>query len=196
MQKLVFHPTMGATTIREERRFMNFFAIQIMSGREDAYVELFSKSRPDLSLYSIKKKLPSRKKGKPISKVTCVFPGYLFFQAEDEKPSPEVVSALKRTRNFMRILPATESIKPLSDRDAEIIRHLLSFGKEIGPSLVMFDENKRIKVIRGPMMGMEGLIIKVDKRKKRAKVRLEMNDSPITFDLAFEILEAVKETRG
>ncbi|MHB0898633.1 MAG: transcription termination/antitermination NusG family protein [Spirochaetales bacterium] len=187
---------MGATTIREERRFMNFFAIQIMSGREDAYVELFSKSRPDLSLYSIKKKLPSRKKGKPISKVTCVFPGYLFFQAEDEKPSPEVVSALKRTRNFMRILPATESIKPLSDRDAEIIRHLLSFGKEIGPSLVMFDENKRIKVIRGPMMGMEGLITKVDKRKKRAKVRLEMNDSPITFDLAFEILEAVKETRG
>ena len=96
----------------------------------------------------------------------------------------------------MRILPATESIKPLNDRDAEIIRHLLSFGKEIGPSLVTFDENKRIKVIRGPMMGMEGLIIKVDMRKKRAKVRLEMNDSPITFDLGFDILESIKETPG
>jgi len=187
---------MKATTIIKERRFMNFFAIQIMSGREDAYAELFSKSRPDFSLYSIKKKLPSRKKGKPISKVSCVFPGYLFFQAEGEKPSPGIISALKRTRNFMRILPATDNIKPLNDRDAEIIRHLLSFGKEIGPSLVTFDENKRIKVIRGPMMGMEGLIIKVNMRKKRAKVRLEMNDSPITFDLGFEILESIKETPG
>ena len=175
---------------------MNFFAIQILSGREDAYIALFSKSRPDLSIYSIKKKIRSKKMGKPITKISCVFPGYLFFQTEGEKPSPEIISAIKRTKHFMRILPATDNIKPLGERDAEIIRQLLSFGREIGPSLVMFDENKRIKVIRGPMMGMEGRIIKVDRRKKRAKVRLDMNDSPISFDLGFEILESIKEMPG
>lgn len=175
---------------------MNFFAFQVMSGREDAYIELFSRIRPDQTVYNIKKKIQARKQGKPISLVSCVFPGYLFFQFPGEKPSPELIASLKRIRNFMRILPATDSIKPLNDRDAEIIHQLLSFGREIGPSLVMFDENNRIKVIRGPLMGLEGRIIKVDRRKRRAKIQLEMSDSPISFDLGFDILEAVKETAG
>jgi transcriptional antiterminator NusG len=181
---------------RQARRAMNFFAIQVMSGREDAYVELFSKTRPDQNVHNIKKSIRTRKKGKLINQITCVFPGYLFFQCSGDKPSPELLMTLKRTRNFMRVLPATDNIKPLNDRDTEIIRRLLSFGKEIGPSQVMFDENNRIKVIRGPMMGMEGMIIKVNKRKRRAKIRLDMNDSPISFDLSFEILEAIKEPAG
>jgi len=42
-------------------------------------------------------------------------------------------------------------------------------------------------------MGLEGCIVKVNKRKRRAKIRLDMNDSPILFDLSFEILESLKE---
>jgi len=45
-------------------------------------------------------------------------------------------------------------------------------------------------------MGLEGRIIKVDRRKRRAKIQLEMNDSPISFDLGFDVLEAVKGTAG
>lgn len=172
---------------------MSFFALQVMSGREDAYIELFSKSRPDQILYNVKKKIRTRKKGKQVMHMTCLFPGYIFFQAEGEKPSAEIVSALKHTRHFMRLLPATDNIKALRERDMEIIRHLISFGREIGPSLVTFDENNRIKVIQGPLMGLEGNIIKVDRRKRRAKIQLEMNDSPITFDLGFDLLEAVKD---
>jgi hypothetical protein len=44
---------------------MSFFAIQVVSGREDAYIEFFSKQRPDQALYNIKKTIRSRKKGKP-----------------------------------------------------------------------------------------------------------------------------------
>ncbi|HWP69240.1 MAG TPA: transcription termination/antitermination NusG family protein [Rectinemataceae bacterium] len=172
---------------------MSFFAIQVMSGREDAFIELFQKALPDQVVYNIKKKMPTRRMGKPISQVSCIFPGYLFFQSPDDKPSPYLVTQLRRTRHFMRILPATDNIKPLGERDAEIIRQLLSFGREIGPSLVMFDEKKRIKVIKGPLMGLEGHIVKVNRRKRRAKIRLDMNDSPILFDLSFEILESVQE---
>ena len=172
---------------------MNFFAMQVMSGREDAFIELLKKTSPDLAIYNIKKKMPTRKMGKAISLVSSIFPGYLFFQFPAEKPSPQLISNLRRTRHFMRILPATDSIKPLGDRDAEIIRQLLSFGREIGPSLVVFDEKKRIKVIHGPLMGLEGCIVKVNRRKRRAKIRLDMNDSPILFDLGFEILESLQE---
>ncbi len=172
---------------------MSFFAIQVVSGREDAYIEFFSKQRPDQALYNIKKTIRTRKKGKPATIISCLFPGYLFFQYPEDKISPELLGNLRKTKYFIRVLPGTDSIKPLGDRDAAIIKQLVAFGGEIGSSLVSFDENNRIKVIQGPMMGMEGRIVKVDRRKKRAKVRLEMNDSPISFDLSFEVLEAVKE---
>ena len=184
---------MAKQATQRKRQTMSFFALQVMSGREDTFIELFSKARPDQALYNIKKKIRTRRKGKQITHMTCLFPGYVFFQSEGDKPSPETIRALKRTRHFMRILPATDSIKPLCDRDTEIIRHLVSFGREIGSSLVMYDENNRIKVIQGPLMGLEGKIVKVDRRKRRAKIQLEMNDSPITFDLGFDLLEAVKD---
>ena len=167
---------------------MSFFAIQVMSGREDAFRELFLKSLPETKLYNIKKKIQSRRKGKPVSLSSTVFPGYLFLQCP-EPIDPDLLKALRRTKHFTRILPSTDRIAPLDDRDARIITQLLSFGKEIGASLVVFDENNRIRVVQGPLMGLEGMIIKVDKRKRRAKVRLDMGDSPITFDLAYEVLE-------
>lgn len=175
---------------------MKFFAIQVMTGCEDFYIELFSKTREDHPLYSIKKKMPSRRKGKTIVLTNSLFPGYIFFQYPGERPSPELISSLRRIRTFTRFLPASDNIKPLNEHDAEIIRHLLSFGKELGPSLVMFDENNRIKVIKGPLLGMEGKIIKVDRRKRRAKIRLEMNDSPMTFDLAFDVMETIKDAQA
>ncbi|MDX9783223.1 MAG: transcription termination/antitermination NusG family protein [Spirochaetia bacterium] len=172
---------------------MSFFAIQVTSGREDAYIEFFSKLRPDQTLYNIKKKIRSRKKGKPTVVTTCLFPGYLFFQYPEDSLSGELLRTIRSTKYFIRVLPATDNIKALSERDASIIRQLVAFGGEIGSSVVSFDENNKIKVVQGPMMGMEGRIIKVDRRKKRAKVRLELNDSPISFDLSFEVLESVKE---
>ncbi|TXT47178.1 MAG: transcriptional antiterminator NusG [Spirochaetes bacterium] len=160
-----------------------------MTGQEDAYIELYDKTFGGVRLHAIKKTILSRKKGKVARVTSMMFPGYLFFQCDQEYPPSLVVRGLKRTRNFVRILPATNGIKPLSERDSTIIRHLVSYGQTIGTSLVTFDENNRIKVIQGPLAGLEGMIVKVDRRKRRAKVRLDLNNSPITFDLGFEMLE-------
>lgn len=171
---------------------MNFFAIQVMSGREDEFLQFISKSRPDVPFHHIKKKVMIRKLGKTLPQVSSVFPGYLFFQWDGDEISPALISSIRKTKNYIRFLPASDRIAPLTSQDAEIIRRLLSLGRELGPSLVTFDENNRIKVINGPLMGLEGSIVKVNKRKRRAKVALDMNDSPIFFDLSFEVLEAVK----
>jgi transcriptional antiterminator NusG len=63
-------------------------------------------------------------------------------------------------------------------------------GPLAGKSKVVFDENSRIVVIEGPLSGLEGKIIKVDKRKGRAKIKLDLYDDSFSIDLAFEVLEA------
>jgi len=55
------------------------------------------------------------------------------------------------------------------------------------------NKNDKVKIIKGPLLGLQGKIVKVNSEKKRCKVSLDLNDSPILFDLGFEVLEIVNE---
>ena len=44
-------------------------------------------------------------------------------------------------------------------------------------------------MIEGPLKGFEGSIIKVDRRKQRAKIRVDFAGSSHTMDLSFEDIE-------
>jgi len=72
----------------------------------------------------------------------------------------------------------------------------MSFGKVADTSKVVFDENERIVVIEGPLKGLEGSIIKINKRKGRAKVSLDMCESSFLIDLSFEILDRSSKGSG
>ena len=66
--------------------------------------------------------------------------------------------------------------------------HFVRFGEVIGKSTVTFDENSRIQVKDGPLAGLEGRIVKVDRRKQRAKVRLDLYKDSFLVDFGFELL--------
>ena len=53
---------------------------------------------------------------------------------------------------------------------------------------MVFNENNRIEVKSGPMMGLEGKIVKVDKRKQRAKVQLDLYKESFFVDFGFELI--------
>jgi len=54
-------------------------------------------------------------------------------------------------------------------------------------------EGERVKIIEGPLKGYEGLIKKIDKRKKRAKVIFSIAGELKSVDLAIEVMENVSE---
>jgi transcriptional antiterminator NusG len=72
----------------------------------------------------------------------------------------------------------------------------MHFIREVGPvagkSKVYFDDNSRIVVISGPLSGLEGRIVKADKRKGRAKIKLDLYGDSFFIDLAFEVLVKAK----
>ena len=71
-----------------------------------------------------------------------------------------------------------------------MLSHFLAFGEIVDKSMVTFDEDRRIRVLSGPLKGLEGRIVRVDRRKGRAKVRLEMYEDSFEIDFGFESLEA------
>jgi transcriptional antiterminator NusG len=169
---------------------MEYYAIQVKTRGEEKFMRLFSALHPKagFSLHFPRRRIDIRRRGVIRQSTAAVFPGYVFIEAEQD----DILThqwEFRRTDGFYRFLKSNQNIRPLADRDLELVLHFIKkAGPIAGISRVYFNENARIVVVEGPLMGLEGRIIKVDKRKKRAKIKLDLYDDSFSIDLAFEVI--------
>ncbi len=165
---------------------MPFFVIQVRTGGEEKYcrqaVPMLAPGQGEL-LWP-RRSLRERRGGIWREKVAPIFPGYLFLRADSL--GSELFRELKRLPGFARFLRDNSNVEPLGERDLVILQHFLSFGEVVQPSRVRFDANRRIQVLEGPLKAMEGRIVRVDRRKRRARVRLELYENSFLIDFGFE----------
>jgi len=177
---------------------MNYYAIQVKTRSEEKFIKLFRSMHPEANfpIHFLRRRLDIRRAGKIIPSTPAIFPGYLFIEAESDADITENQWDFRRTDGFFRFLKSNQNITPLCDKDLELVLHFInSAGPIAGRSKVYFNENSRIMVIEGPLCGLEGKIIKVDKRKGRAKIKLDLCNDSFTIDLAFEVIDSLKNTR-
>ncbi len=170
---------------------MEYFAIQVWTGHEDEYARRLSNLSAfrNAGVLVPKRTLPLRRRGEVKKEEKPLFAGYVFVPVDGDTLSAEQRWELKSTLYYMRILPDPKTPRPIGQRDRMILSHFMSFGKSADTSKVRFDANDRIVVLEGPLKGLEGFITKVDKRKMRAKVRLDMCQDSFLIDLAFEVMD-------
>ena len=170
---------------------MNYYAIQVKTRAEEKYIRLFRAlhSNCPIEIFFPKRTVAIRRKGITVQSTPAVFPGYLFLES-DEELLGQYHWQFRRTDGFYRFLKSNQNVQPLAGKDLETVLHFIKkTGPLAGISQVYFDENARIVVVNGPLAGLEGNIVKVDKRKKRAKIKLDLYDDSFTIDLGFELIE-------
>ena len=170
---------------------MNYYALQVKTRGEEKFMRLFRGQNPDIKapLHFPQRCLDLRRGGKTTVTKYPVFPGYVFLEMSEYENILEYQWAFRRTDGFYRFLRSNQDIAPLQNRDLELVLHFIkNVGPLAGKSQVYFDDNSRIVVISGPLSGLEGKIVKADKRKGRAKVKLDLYGDSHYIDLAFEIL--------
>ncbi|MDR1099451.1 MAG: antiterminator LoaP [Treponema sp.] len=176
---------------------MKYYALQVKTRSEDKYIKLLKALHPDIPfpLFFPQRQIDIRRKGRVSGSIAPVFPGYIFVETRDEDDILHYQWSFRRTDGFFRFLRSNQNITPLVNQDLELALH---FIKKVGPlagkSKVYFNENSRIVVTEGPLMGLEGQIIKVDKRKGRAKIKLDLYDDSFSIDLAFEIINPLEHS--
>jgi transcriptional antiterminator NusG len=171
---------------------MDYIALQVKTRAEEKYIKLFKGLHPDtkIPMFFPQRKIDIRRRGKFIQTQSAVFPGYVFVEVEDQETILKDQWFFRRTDGFIRFLRSNQNITPLAGKDLEIVLHFIKrAGPIAGKSKVYFNDNSRIVVVEGPLMGLEGKIIKVDKRKGRAKIKLDLYDDSFAIDLGFEIIE-------
>ena len=171
---------------------MNLYVIQVNTGKEDTYIKLWEsrKGHKPLKIFWLRKELMIRKKGHTHKGLKSIFPGYLFLEADEI--DADTFQEFRHIHFFNRFLKADDKIYPLPLDEAKKIYELAKYGRVIGQSKVVYNEQDRIVVIEGPMKGLEGQIVKVDRRKKRAKVRLSLYNNAYLIDFGFELLEGAE----
>ena len=171
---------------------MDYYAVQVKTGKEPELLKIIRKlneENHEIEAYFPRRVLYIKKKGIRQKTDAPVFPGYIFLAIDDL--SAPVYWQLRRMKDFYHFLPNNHDPLPLTGHDLSLLRHFLSFGEIAEPSKVYFDANARICVVEGPLKGLEGKILKVDKRKQRAKVMLDMYTDGFVIDLAFEVIQPV-----
>jgi len=170
---------------------MNYYAIQVKTRLENKFIKLYEASHPDvlLPIHFPQRQLDIRKSGKIKTSKTSIFPGYIFIEASSDEEINVCQWDFRRIEGFFRFLPSNNSINALTNKDLELVLHFIkNVGPVAGRSKVYFDENSRIIVLEGPLSGLEGRILKVDRRKGRAKIKLDIYDDSFAIDLAFEVI--------
>jgi transcriptional antiterminator NusG len=173
---------------------MSIFAIQVETRQEEKFIKLFRAQNPEkrISLYFPRRELRIRKLGRVQTKLAPVFAGYVFAEFKRIDELMHCHYALRHTNGFFRFLPSNYHIRQLQGSDLEIALHFIHrLGQIAGVSKVCFDENDKIVVKEGPLLGLEGHIVQIDRRKGRAKIKLDMYNEVFSIDLAFEVLEKV-----
>ncbi len=168
---------------------MPFFSAQIWTGDEEKFLSLARRAGLPANLQLIwpRRSLRIRRRGIWRDSLAPIFPSYVFIKAD--AIDADVYGKLRKTPGFVRFLQSNENIVPMEKKDQELLVHFLDFGEIVHKSLAVFDRDKRIRIVSGPLMGLEGRIVKVDRRKGRAKVKLELYTNSFDVDFGFEVLE-------
>jgi transcription termination/antitermination protein NusG len=175
---------------------MKYYTIHVLTAAEDDFSRRLLPVLGPGRLIIPKKKMPTRRRGKIAQVLLPVFPGYIFIESEDILGELDTYWKIRKTPGFIRFLRQSASPTPLSDRDVLLLRRFISFGEFADTSKVSFDEKDRIVILEGPLKGLEGQIVKVNRRKGRAKVLLDMYGEAFPIDLGFEVVERVKVGGG
>lgn len=166
---------------------VGWYAIFVEARQEEKFQEFVNKVYPDENIETLvpKRKLLERRQGKYYERILKLFPGYVLINTDMDEvdmyyklnASPSVISVLKNDG-----YPVT-----VPDEEMEIILALTRYGEVIDFSNI-YKEGDRIKVVSGPLMGLEGIVKKYDHRKMRAKVVLDFLDKQRKVDLGAQMI--------
>lgn len=152
-----------------------WYALFVATGDEDNVKERlqFRFKNSNLRVLVPKRRMKERKNGKWEYKIRTLFPGYVLLNGY---LGTEEYYFLKGIPGIIKLLKANKDILEIEEHEIALLNRLICNSEVIGSSQVYMEGN-RVIVVDGPLLGMEGFIDSIDKRKGRAKVMLNLMGS-------------------
>jgi len=116
-----------------------------------------------------------------------MFPGYLFLRHHLDKAS--CVEVLK-SRGLVRILGERwDRLSAIADDEIEAVRRIAEAGLPVFPYLYL-REGQRMRIMRGPLAGVEGFFVKGDPQKGLLVLSVELLQRSVAVQIDCTLVTA------
>jgi len=114
-----------------------------------------------------------------------LFPGYIFVDTDD----PEGMHIkIRRIKYNSRVMKTGDDFTPISEAEQEIIDALTGEDGNVGISTGVL-ENGTLKVINGPLKGFEKYIVRIDRYKRKAWLKMCLFGEERRFNVSLSVIE-------
>ncbi len=113
-----------------------------------------------------------------------LFPGYVFMVTEEPE---ELYKNLTTVTGLTKLLGTGREIVPLTEREQRFLEKMCGDGQIVEMSEGIIEQSQ-VKVMSGPLMGMEGYIRKIDRHKRKAWLELNMFGRKQMVQVGLEIV--------
>ena len=113
-----------------------------------------------------------------------LFPGYVFVVTDYLN---DLYEELKHIDGMTKMIGTGQEIVPLTDEEVEFIQHFGGEDKIVQMSEGII-ENSQVKILSGPLEGMEAFIRKIDRHKRKAWLEIEMFGRMQRVEVGLEII--------
>ena len=127
-------------------------------------------------------------RGEAVSEPHPYFPGYLFIYSENVIPD---FYTIRGVLGVIRILGAETGQYELEGNDLKFADMLWSCDGIIGIQQAI-EEGDQVRLVEGPFADLVGSIIRLDRKKKRAKVQFTFDKTVYNLWVGLDILEHPK----
>lgn len=164
----------------------NWYALFVVTGEEEKVKERIKyRFKDELRILVPKRKLRERRKGKWVHCIKTLFPGYIILNGDIGYTE---YYRLKGIPGLLKLLRGGYDPLKIDYDEMAILNRLICNSETIGFSSV-FEENGKVVVVDGPLVSQEGIIKSINRRKGRAKVRLNFLGEPRLVDLGVSVLQ-------
>lgn len=145
-----------------------WYVIQVINGREDVMRERIERMVPAGAMQELfypQFQTEIKVHGEWVDTTKPLFPGYLICDTSDPRT---VQQYLLRMDDFARVLSQDGRFVPLAKEEVQLIGGFTHRGDRVVPMSEALKDGDQVVVTAGPLLGHEGLIKTINRRKSTA----------------------------
>lgn len=169
-----------------------WYVIQVINGREDVMRERIERMVPASAMQELfypQFQTEIKVHGKWVRTTKPLFPGYLICDTADPRT---VQQCLLRMDDFARVLAQDGQFVPLAKEETQLFAFTHK-GDRVVPMSEALKDGDQVVVTAGPLLGHEGLIKTINRRKSTAFLELDLCGRRVTTRVGLAVLS--KEQR-
>ena len=170
-----------------------YYVIQVKTGKEQKAIEDIMKNKPDdlsFDVFAPYRKIYRKFRGVEKEVIERCFPGYIFVETDDVQ---KLFFELYWIPGFTKLLGReadTYNFVPLDKDESRMIDILYSKNNDriTEISNIEVKEGEKIRVLDGPLAGLETQIKKVNLHKRKVTIEYMMCGRLVTSDIGINII--------